>query len=148
MWIIMERATMSLGDFLRSLGPGGLEFSTLTSIVSCVMLALDHIHNCKDAEGRSIAAIHHNLRPENVLVFSAAASGGPVEPAFKISGFGSSLRVSALDTGRTYVRTCACSPSFLFPSFPPQFDGGRGLQVVCSPPPPSDSGSIEICGRL
>ena len=106
----MERALMSLSGFLEGVGHGGLDVIYIDHIFCCVFSALDHLHSCTDAEGCSAATIHYDLKPENVLVFPAAASGSPVELDFKITGFGSSLLISTLDPLGIYVRV-ACMPS-------------------------------------
>jgi hypothetical protein len=99
-WIVMERALMSLDEYLTQLGPGGLDAPVLAHIMTCVFTALDHMHNCKDAEGRSIATIHHNVKPTSVLVFPSTGPDSPIELDFKMSGFTDSV---TLDPFRTYV---------------------------------------------
>jgi serine/threonine protein kinase len=85
-WILMERAAMSLERFLQDTGPGGLEYDVLQHILRCVFTALNHMHTCVDREGRSMAAIHYDFKPANVLVFHNDDS--PVGLDFKISDLG------------------------------------------------------------
>ncbi len=102
-WIVMERALMSLDEYLTKLGPGGLEAPVLSHIMTCVFTALDHMHNCKDAEGHSTATIHYNVNPHNVLVFPSTGPDSPMELDFKMCDFGSSLDVSTVDPRGVYV---------------------------------------------
>ncbi len=103
-WIVMERALMSLDGYLRKLGPGGLDAPVLAHIMKCVFTAVDHMHNCKDAKGRSIATIHNDVQPTAVLVFPSTGPDSTVELDFKMYEFGSSLDVSTLDPRGFYVR--------------------------------------------
>ncbi len=102
-WIVMERALMSLDGYLRKLGPGGLDAPVLAHILKCVFTALDHMHNCKDAEGHSTASIHYNVQPTTVLVFPSTGPDSTVELDFKMCDFGFSLDVSTLDPIGTHV---------------------------------------------
>jgi hypothetical protein len=56
-------------------------------ILASVLVGLEHMHTLTDGTGRSLAAIHYDIKPDNVLVFSGEHDN-VMGLQFKISDLG------------------------------------------------------------
>ncbi len=126
---------MSLSGYLDSVGHGNLTYNVsgtliapvtrstvLTRVLSSpvsnaqvflhilasVLAGLEHMHTLTDSAGRSLAAIHYDIKPDNVLVFPGEHDN-VLGLQFKVSDLGATRATATLrqrraeDPGHTVV---------------------------------------------
>jgi serine/threonine protein kinase len=83
-------------------------------ILECVLAGLEHMHTLRDVVGHSLAAIHYDVKPDNVLVFPAEHDD-IVGLQFKVSDLGATRYTTTLrrrraeDPGHVVVKLTMCS---------------------------------------